>query len=82
MYDKFTDIKVQNIKQNNNRYNDKLIDLSLNTISKNFYQYCIFLTKNIINNNFNYRILINNDNIFYTGLLLIIISIIINILFN
>ena len=76
--DAFFNLKFNNVKNNKNRYHDKLIEIPLTQICKNIKKYIFFLKNNISNKNYN--ILISNDNIFYTGILIIFLGIIIEII--
>lgn len=75
--DAFFNLKFNNVKNNKNRYHDKLIEIPITQICKNIKKYIFFLKNNLNNNN--YEILVQNDNIFYTGILIIFIGIIIEI---
>ena len=75
----FFNLKKKNIFENNNYYNDKIINLSISNITINLCNYAIFLLKNKKNYK-NIDLYSKNDRIFYFGLLLIIISLIIDIL--
>jgi hypothetical protein len=76
----FFNLKYNNILDNNNRYHDKIISLSFYNISYNFYNYIINIYNNIVNKNIVIQIFYKNDRIFYFGLLLILISILIQLL--
>ena len=78
----FFNLKYNNILNNTNRYHDKIITLSFYNISYNFYNYIINIYKNILNKNIVYQILYKNDRIFYFGILLIFISLLIQIFIN
>ena len=74
--DTFFNLKFNNVKNNKNRYHDKIIDISITKVCKNIKKYTKFLKNNFNKNNYN--ILISNDNIFYTGLLIILFGILLD----
>ena len=66
--------KLKNIKNNINNYNDKIIDKSIFYICNNILLYINLLKNQILNNNFNINTLILNDNVFYTGIIILFIA--------
>lgn len=76
----YFNLKYQNILKNSNRYHDKLINMKLNNIIKNIYFFLNNIFDKYKNNNLKIILFTKNDRIFYTGLVILIIGIFINLI--
>lgn len=76
----FFNIKYQNILKNSDRYHDKLINTKLKYILNNIYLFLNNIYNKYNNNNIEIKLFIKNDRIFYTGLVILILGIIFNLI--